>query len=154
MKYCPTEEMIADFFTKPLQGALFYKFRDAILGINASDFDKYKEQYYQALEKYRLINEQASTSLQECVGNVITQDTRHDQGVRASSHKTGKVLNEGANHFQSRGINSAKRNTNRNSTKDDKRKKDRSAAKHAAKSQNVGSDGEIKSLSLFQIYAK
>ena len=56
VKYCPTEEMITDFFTKTLQGALVYKFRDAILGINASDFDKYKEQYYQALEKYRLFN--------------------------------------------------------------------------------------------------
>ncbi|KAG7370681.1 hypothetical protein IV203_019251 [Nitzschia inconspicua] len=30
--HCPTEEMLADFFTKPLQGALFRKFRDVILG--------------------------------------------------------------------------------------------------------------------------
>jgi len=30
--YCPTEEMLADFFTKPLQGSLFQKFRDVILG--------------------------------------------------------------------------------------------------------------------------
>jgi len=154
VKYCPTKEMIADFFTKPLQGALFYKFRDAILGINANDFDEYKERYYQALEKYRLINEQASTSLQECVGNVVTQDTKHDSGVRASSDKTGKVLNEGANQFESHGINSATRNTNRNTIKDDKRKNDRSTAKHAVKSQNGGSDEEIGNLSLFQIYAK
>jgi hypothetical protein len=32
MKYCPTEKMIADFFTKPLQGKLFRKIRDIILG--------------------------------------------------------------------------------------------------------------------------
>ena len=32
VEYCPTEKMIADFFTKPLQGALFRKFRDIILG--------------------------------------------------------------------------------------------------------------------------
>ena len=32
IKYCPTEIMIADFFTKPLQGNLFRKFRDVILG--------------------------------------------------------------------------------------------------------------------------
>ena len=31
--YCPTNEMIADFFTKPLQGGLFTKFRDLIMGI-------------------------------------------------------------------------------------------------------------------------
>jgi hypothetical protein len=29
---CPTEKMLADFFTKPLQGALFRKFRDVVLG--------------------------------------------------------------------------------------------------------------------------
>jgi len=32
VEYCPTELMIADFFTKPLQGALFRKFRDIVLG--------------------------------------------------------------------------------------------------------------------------
>ena len=30
--HCPTEAMLADFLTKPLQGALFRKFRDVILG--------------------------------------------------------------------------------------------------------------------------
>jgi hypothetical protein len=29
--------MIADFFTKPLQGALFFKFREAILGGDGDD---------------------------------------------------------------------------------------------------------------------
>ena len=31
--YCSTLEMLADFFTKPLQGKLFYRFRDRILNI-------------------------------------------------------------------------------------------------------------------------
>jgi hypothetical protein len=31
IKYVPSESMIADFFTKPLQGALFVRLRDAIL---------------------------------------------------------------------------------------------------------------------------
>jgi len=31
MKYCPTESMITDFFTKTLQGATFQKFRDQIM---------------------------------------------------------------------------------------------------------------------------
>ena len=30
--YCPTEEMLANFFTKPIQGSLFPKFRDVLLG--------------------------------------------------------------------------------------------------------------------------
>jgi hypothetical protein len=32
VEYCPTGMMIADFFTKPLQGNLFRKFRDIVLG--------------------------------------------------------------------------------------------------------------------------
>ncbi|CAJ1945730.1 unnamed protein product [Cylindrotheca closterium] len=32
IEYCPTDDMIADFMTKPLQGEKFCKFRDLILG--------------------------------------------------------------------------------------------------------------------------
>jgi hypothetical protein len=31
--WCPTGDMIRDFMTKPLQGALFWKFRDQIMGV-------------------------------------------------------------------------------------------------------------------------
>jgi hypothetical protein len=31
--YCPTKLMVTDYFTKPLQSAMFYKFRDQILGV-------------------------------------------------------------------------------------------------------------------------
>jgi hypothetical protein len=32
IRHCPTLQMLADFFTKPLQGSLFKVFRDVILG--------------------------------------------------------------------------------------------------------------------------
>jgi hypothetical protein len=32
IRHCPTLEMLADFFTKPLQGTLFRKFRNVLLG--------------------------------------------------------------------------------------------------------------------------
>jgi len=32
LEHCPTEEMLADFFTKPLQGSLFKKFRAVVMG--------------------------------------------------------------------------------------------------------------------------
>ena len=34
IEYCPTNEMIADYFTKPLVGAKFMQFRDQIMGLN------------------------------------------------------------------------------------------------------------------------
>jgi hypothetical protein len=52
--YCPTGEMIADFFTKPLQGAQFYKFRDAILGIKAENEESYKQEYLEIIKQYGL----------------------------------------------------------------------------------------------------
>ena len=32
IQYCPTDEMVPDFFTKPLQGQVFYKFWDLLMG--------------------------------------------------------------------------------------------------------------------------
>ena len=51
IEYCPTEEMLADYFTKPVQGALFRKFRNAILGLTEADFLRYKGDYYAAQAK-------------------------------------------------------------------------------------------------------
>jgi hypothetical protein len=35
LQYKSTKDMVADVNTKPLQGALFVKFRDALLGISS-----------------------------------------------------------------------------------------------------------------------
>ena len=48
--YCPTKEGIADFYTKPLQGALFKEHRNLILGINQDDIPLYLEQYAQLMK--------------------------------------------------------------------------------------------------------
>ena len=47
--------MIADFLTKPLQGSLFKKFRNMILGIVEDDIGLYKENFKQALITFELI---------------------------------------------------------------------------------------------------
>jgi hypothetical protein len=36
IEHCPTEDMVADYFTKPLQGKLFYKLRDLVMNIGPS----------------------------------------------------------------------------------------------------------------------
>ena len=53
-EFNPTEEMIADFLTKPLQGALFRKFRDLLLGIKEEDYVKYRKKYSETLKEFGL----------------------------------------------------------------------------------------------------
>jgi hypothetical protein len=63
--YCPTDKMIADFSTKPLQGSKFIEFRDQMQGIRAEDNDDYKKQYIAVLKAYDLYeNEEDLDSLQ------------------------------------------------------------------------------------------
>ena len=52
--YCPTEDMVADYNTKPLQGSLFYYFRNKIMGIKNEDFKRYKDMYVESLKQYGL----------------------------------------------------------------------------------------------------
>ena len=40
LQHCPTEEMLADYFTKPLQGSLFVRLRNHIMGADFDDGDR------------------------------------------------------------------------------------------------------------------
>ena len=53
--YCSTEEMIAAFFTKPLQEAQFVKFRGAVLGIDAKNDDECLARYWAVLKSLVLL---------------------------------------------------------------------------------------------------
>lgn len=39
IKHCPTKDMMAGFFTKPLQGCLFTKMWDGIMNVNPQRYD-------------------------------------------------------------------------------------------------------------------
>jgi hypothetical protein len=43
VEYCPTGDMVADYFTKPLQGALFKKMRNLIMNIDPSDATRWRQ---------------------------------------------------------------------------------------------------------------
>jgi hypothetical protein len=57
VEYCPTEEMLADFFTKPLQGSSFRRFRAAVLNLKSDPI---------------MSSPESQGSPQECVGNQST----------------------------------------------------------------------------------
>jgi hypothetical protein len=51
INYCPTGDMLADFFTKPLQGSIFRKFRDIILNIQGDPVTTTREDHRSVLSK-------------------------------------------------------------------------------------------------------
>jgi len=51
VKYCPAGEMLADSFTKPLQGSLFVKFHDLIMNSVIDPDNKYNQDHRSVLEK-------------------------------------------------------------------------------------------------------
>mmetsp|Transcript_4825 Transcript_4825/g.10215 ORF Transcript_4825/g.10215 Transcript_4825/m.10215 type:complete len:131 (-) Transcript_4825:525-917(-) len=74
--------MIADFFTKPLQGALFHKFRNTVLGIKERDFEHYELEYLNALKKYNLMESADTIRLQECVERNKNKERRTDDETK------------------------------------------------------------------------
>ena len=51
--YCPTLEMVSDYFTKPLQGSLFRTHRNAIMGVSEQEAHKFKLAYESAKKQSR-----------------------------------------------------------------------------------------------------
>ena len=58
IRYCPTHNMLADYFTKPLQGAAFRKFRDAIMNYDLVRSDVHPSDHRSVLDHERA-NEQS-----------------------------------------------------------------------------------------------
>ena len=89
--HCPTEEMVADFFTKPLQGSLFKNLRNYIMGN--------EEPGYQVLPRSVLSNDskvnRMSTRKQKFVGTrkqnseaaTITKHAKDSDASDSDSHK-------------------------------------------------------------------
>lgn len=60
IEHCPTEEMLADYFTKPLQGQLFYRLRDHIMNIDSSS--KYYSNHRSVLSVVKRVKDTRKSS--------------------------------------------------------------------------------------------
>jgi hypothetical protein len=81
LEHCPTEDMIADFYTKPLQGSLFRKMRNYIMGISDSLNEERVENSEDNLNR-SLVELGNEMGLKEDLGkNVPRTDTADDENV-------------------------------------------------------------------------
>ena len=71
VEYCPTDLMVADFFTKPLQGSLFKKFKDVIMG------HKPMSSLYRTVQKEHVGND----SIVECDINMTSCEKKKSEQV-------------------------------------------------------------------------
>jgi hypothetical protein len=88
--WCPTGDMIGDFATKPLKGALFRKFRDQIMGVTPardpgpgktdSNVGKIKNKPKKGKAK-RLVPPGKKAAPQECVGSRTRDRSKGEPGL-------------------------------------------------------------------------
>ena len=96
IKYCPTELMIADYFTKPLQGKLFHTLRSIIMG--SDSIFELMQQYFPIKE--RIGNQDVSKYEKGSKGHEKEREkenstekesgteNRHKKGTKADSENT------------------------------------------------------------------
>ena len=71
VEYCPTHQMLADYFTKSLQGKSFYAFRDVLMGW------KHINSLYELTSsstKERVENNHSSQTKNKNISNFVAQE--------------------------------------------------------------------------------
>ena len=90
IKYCPTEKMVADFYTKPLQGKLFRMFRNLILNC----VDTESESFYQSTGNSKTKSAdtpiKAGVASQECV----RRTTLCNLNIRTYEYETRSIVKD------------------------------------------------------------
>ena len=97
IKYCPTNKMLADFFTKPLQGTLFKFFKDIIMGyVPIQQFIVGTNEIKEHVENPKKCNKQERNLI--CVGptSIKKDHNKHQQGPVL--HVLGPGSNEKAEY--------------------------------------------------------
>ena len=69
--YCPTEKMLADFFTKPIQGELFRFFRNILMGyVSIIDVINVNDELKERVEKWAKYSHGLTSHLQNKNNNL------------------------------------------------------------------------------------
>ena len=79
--HCPTDRMIADFYTKPLQGSLFRKMRDIVMGLAAFPDE----------ERVDLLENVSKIASVECTSTKNSSTKLGDVGAKPEGYKNRNV---------------------------------------------------------------
>ena len=86
LHYCPTAEMIGDFFTKPLQGSLFTRFRDIIMNCtHVTSAPSTVTQPASSSTEHRSVLEPVCSTVLTTVHNVPVHHIKHQSQTNAPS---------------------------------------------------------------------
>ena len=93
LKHCPTEEMLADYFTKPLQGSLFVHLRNHIMGAEFDDGDHQTQR--SVLEHYDDHLTTKASEQDEAVSDITTTASGREQ-VASNHSQDGNISSPAA----------------------------------------------------------
>ena len=83
LRYCPTTKMIADFYTKPLQGSLFVKLRDAVMGHTDIPMEERVENHTE---------QEYDVSKKSTIGTSVGQPKSYADAVRATGNRCHTIV--------------------------------------------------------------
>jgi len=86
LQFCPTDEMIADFFTKPLSGAKFRRFRNIIMNVSHDEYgpveyDELTAAHYAKMNKRVDANDNVNASANRTVETNADEDSQECVGI-------------------------------------------------------------------------
>ena len=90
IKYCPTEKMVADFYTKPLQGKLFRMFRNLILNCVDTESESFYQSTGNSKTKSADIPIKAGVASHECV----RRTTLCNLNIRTYEYETRSIVKD------------------------------------------------------------
>ena len=104
VSYCPTRDMLADYFSKPLQGSLFRKFRNLILNVSSKDKLNagHGEQECVGTTNSENANTITSLNVEQVVATVggIPQDPTSNQGsTQGPTSNQGSTSNQAEPYY-------------------------------------------------------
>jgi hypothetical protein len=98
IKYCPTYIMLADYFTKALQGKLFTQLRDTIMGkISVFDLAEINSKLKERVEENILRNRKVSwsqykTQKDDCGNSTQVEESQKSTSVRNSTYARQQTM--------------------------------------------------------------